>query len=154
MYTSSHRFWEHTAVVFFDMIITLPPTKYRNPKTDKELIVTLISVTICSLIFFICTAWSVCRQVYSNGKTKLVVWIIYANIDQALILSLPVSSIFTRKFSKKSTEEKSWTVKHISKPIWIGDTLVTQIAHYQRCWGQFWWILERGGCPSNTLWAL
>ena len=33
---------------------TLPPTKYRNPKTDKELIVTLISVTICSLIFFIC----------------------------------------------------------------------------------------------------
>ena len=41
-------------MIFICVEVTLPPTKYRNPKTDKELIVTLISVTICSLIFFIC----------------------------------------------------------------------------------------------------
>ena len=43
-------------IVFISIVLTLPPTKYRNPKIDKELIVTLISVTICSLIFFICKA--------------------------------------------------------------------------------------------------
>ena len=42
-------------------------------------------------------------------------WIKYANIDKGLILSLPVSSIFRRNFSRKSTE-KSMTVKEISKP--------------------------------------
>ena len=42
-------------------------------------------------------------------------WIKYANIEKGLILSLPVSSIFTRNFSRKSTE-KCMTVKEISKP--------------------------------------
>jgi hypothetical protein len=36
---SAHEF-------YFVIEVALPPTKYRNPKTDKELIVTLISVTI------------------------------------------------------------------------------------------------------------
>ena len=59
MYTHTHVCIQvHTPVahdiVFISIVLTLPPTKYRNPKIDKELIVTLISVTICSLIFFIC----------------------------------------------------------------------------------------------------
>ena len=45
-----------SGIALFSIVVTLPPTKYRNPKTDKELIVTLISVTICSLIFFICNS--------------------------------------------------------------------------------------------------
>ena len=67
--TYDHRSGENLDIVFFSKVVTLPPTKYRNPKTDKELIVTLISVTICSLIFFICTVLDLWRRVYSNEET-------------------------------------------------------------------------------------
>ena len=67
--TYDHRSGENLDIVFFSIVVTLPPTKYRNPKTDKELIVTLISVTICSLIFFICTVLDLWRRVYSNEET-------------------------------------------------------------------------------------
>ena len=82
MYTHTHVCIQvHTPVahdiVFISIVLTLPPTKYRNPKIDKELIVTLISVTICSLIFFICKAaqdlWSgVFNRINKTCGVKLI----------------------------------------------------------------------------------
>ena len=68
IYIHDQRSGKNLAIVFFSIVVALPPTKYRNPKTDKELIVTLISVTICSLIFFICTIEYLWRWVYSNDE--------------------------------------------------------------------------------------
>ena len=33
--TYDHRSGENLDIVFFSIVVTLPPTKYRNPKTEE-----------------------------------------------------------------------------------------------------------------------
>ena len=59
---------------FLSIMYPVPPPKYRNPKNDKELIVTLISVTICKFDIFFCTVYGACPQ--EAGSTP---WYIVAH---------------------------------------------------------------------------
>ena len=58
---------------FLSTKLPIPPPKCRNPKSGKELIVTLISVTICKFDIFFCKICYVCVKEAGISPLEIVV---------------------------------------------------------------------------------